>query len=143
MKKGLSFQNRLWSFLLLMVYQEVFYIIVDALIISLFIYCDISLLWVSISFLVSCKCLIYFLPFLLFLFLSHSTSMVCVLFWLVVYILLSNWLFIISLAFLCLLSLASAFLGIGCFEPGEKKTCPFETGCEIFFYLWCVKRSFV
>ena len=38
-----------------------------------------------------------------------------------VFMLLSYWLFVICLAFLCLLSMASAFVGAGCVAPDEER----------------------
>ena len=63
----------------------------------------------------------YFFPFCFFLFLSLSTSVACVLFWVGACMLLSYWLFVISLAFLGFFSLTSAFIGGECIAPGEEK----------------------
>ena len=58
--------------------------------------------------------------FCFFLLLSLSTTVACVLFWLVVCMLLSYWLSVISLSFLCSLNQVSAFVGRGRIASEER-----------------------
>ena len=89
------------------------------------------------------KCLFYsVLLSCFFLFLTLSISEALALFWVVVCMLLSYWLFIISLVFLCFAQSAFCFRGSRLLCTWWRKACLFETSCKVFILLMVYQEVF-